>query len=199
MWSLRYYPGGVPCTFEWSLASPETVICRLDLADPAVHPRAQGGLQLYVLLKGGVAGLRGEDGRFLTANVQWSFCTTPVLQPKIIFDQVAEVNEWMYNKRGVVRVDGGLSPLSELDWVEANVTLSTPKQGWSQPGFRFEREGACILTGNSANFPLWSHWMVEPGASRMRCRPWSSRSASCCRRALRRGASRPVRGRTCAT
>ena len=122
-------------------------------ATPAVK-----GLILTARLRGGVDGIRGLDGSFMAQDVNWQIYTTPALTPSIVPVQVADGADLIGSKPAMVRVLGGLSEDTELDWVEANVKLTYEDLGvsFTRQAHRFYPGqtglNEAYLRGNSANF-----------------------------------------------
>jgi len=154
--SSYYYRNGLPC--EYNTEASKHVFCLLDLNDPLVHPDASKGLIITSEFKGGPDGILGTDGTFLQRNTSWQVRTTPALTPQIVAAQVSEEADMVGGRPTVVRVQGGLGEDTELEWVEANVSLTDPVGGAvTHEGYRFypgELGGPLIskLQGNSANF-----------------------------------------------
>ena len=144
----------LPCVYED--AGQATTSCKLQ--DLSGNPQAIKGLILTARLKGGPDGVRGVDGSFLAQDVNWQIYTTPALTPSIVPVQVADGADLIGSKPAMVRVLGGLSEDTELDWVEANVKLMYEDLGMSftraahrfYPGQTGLNEA--YLRGNSANF-----------------------------------------------
>ena len=144
----------LPCVYED--AGQATTSCKLQ--DLSGNPKAVKGLILTARLKGGVDGIRGVDGSFMPQDVTWQIYTTPELAPRIVPVQVADGADLIGSKPLLVRVLGGLSEDTELDWVEANVKLTYEDLGasFTRPAHRFypgqSGLNEAYLRGNSANF-----------------------------------------------
>ncbi|MGD2148660.1 MAG: Ig-like domain-containing protein, partial [Anaerolineae bacterium] len=84
------------------------------------------GLHITTRLEPGPDGIRGNDGTMLREPYLWTFYTTPstpYLDPRIIPVQVSEGADLVGGRDAVFRVHAGLSEDTELDWVEADVSL----------------------------------------------------------------------------
>ncbi len=152
--AVYYDDGQLPCVYEG--AGQNSIACKLqDLSSSAT---ARKGLILTAHLKGGPDGVRGADGSFLAQDVTWQIYTTPELAPSIVPVQVADGADLIGSKPTMVRVLGGLSEDTELDWVEANVKLTYEDLGvsFTRAAHRFYPGqtglNEAYLRGNSANF-----------------------------------------------
>lgn len=154
--SSWYYQNGLPC--EYNAEASKHVFCLLDLSDPLVHPNASKGLIITSEFKGGPDGILGTDNTFLRRDTDWKVYTTPALSPRIVAAQVSEEADMVGGRPTVVRVQAGLGEDTELDWVEADVSLTDPVGGAvTRQGYRFypgELGGPLLsrLQGSSANF-----------------------------------------------
>ena len=153
--SSVYYSNGFDC--QYAYPTPERIRCDVDLSDLKQHPNIDKGLIITARLKGGSKGVKGKDGTFLRTDYVWMYYTTPTFSPRIIPVQISEGTALVAGRPAVVRVHGGLSEDTELDWVEADVKLTYPDgQSFTRDGHRFYPgelgSGEAVLTGNSANF-----------------------------------------------
>jgi hypothetical protein len=130
----------------------------------------RAGLRFTGRINAGPSGVRGHFGEMLQAPFEWKFATVPDLAPTIVPVQVVDGVDLVEGKPGVVRVHGGLSEDSELDWVEARVRVGYD-QGlvtrWKThrfypgaqaprgaPDRAFEHGNACIFSSQRHEAPI---------------------------------------------
>ena len=121
--STHYYNSGIPCVYYKSdFTRPK---CSLEvLSDLSKYPYADKGLFILARLKGGLKGVKGLDSTFMKTDYTWTVYTTPKLLPTIFPVQISEGVDLLRGRQTVVRVHAGLSEESELEWVDADVTLT---------------------------------------------------------------------------
>jgi hypothetical protein len=120
--STHYYVDGIQCVYD--LSDPIRPKCSLEvLNDLSKYKYADLGLFIIARLKGGLDGVDGKDGTFMKTDYTWTVYTTPKLTPSIFPVQISEGVDLLRGRETIVRVHAGLSADSELEWVDADVTL----------------------------------------------------------------------------